>query len=191
MNSDIDNGVSVLNQGGIIIFPTDTAFGIGCRIDKEDTIKRLFRIRRRPKDKPVPVLSASFKMAEKYLRPVNQRVISQLIKKYWPGGLTIVLPCVTENVPDLIRGGGNSIGLRVPNHLTTLEIIQTVGVPILGPSANFHGMSTPFFQKDLDPDLLKLVDFVVPGICYSQKSSTVIDCTVEPWNVVRPGAVLL
>lgn len=191
MQKYIDQGITVLNQGGVVIFPTDTAFGIGCRIDNAEAIKRLFTIRKRPITQPTPVLLASLKMAEGYVKPIGSEVIDKLVTPFWPGALTIVLPCKTEQVPELVRGGGKTLGIRIPNHLTTLQLISSVGVPILGPSANFHGEKTPFSQNDLDPNLIKLVDYVIPGSCFTQLASTVIDCCVKPWKVVRKGAVVI
>ena len=77
----------------------------------------------------------------------------------------------------------------MPNHPTTLEIIKKVDVPILGPSANFHGEKTPFEFKDLDQELISLVDYVVEGKCSIKQASTVIDCSKTPWNILRQGAI--
>jgi len=189
MENAIEKATNVLREGGIVIFPTDTAFGIGCRIDDERAVKRLFAIRRRPETWATPVLISHAHMAKKYVLPIPQRVEKILIERYWPGALTIVLPCKTEQVPELVRGGGKTLGIRMPNHPVTLDIIKNLGIPILGPSANIHGEKTPYMYEDLDPDLVSLVDFVLPGACIMKKASTVIDCSVEPWNILREGAV--
>ncbi len=189
MKSDIDKAIRVLNKGGIVIFPTDTAFGIGCRMDNKKAIRRLFRIRRRPKDKAVPVLVSSFKMAKEYLEPTDSDVRS-IMKKHWPGGLTLILRCIRERVPSLVRGGKETIGVRIPNHKKTLKLIRAVGVPILGPSANFQGEKTPFRFEDLNPDLISQVDLLLSGNTGSyKKPSTIIDCSVKPWKILRKGAV--
>ena len=189
MNKDIQEAIKILSSGGIVIFPTDTAFGIGCRIDDQKAIKRLFEIRKRPQSQATPVLVDSLEMAEEYVRNIPQEVISKLVKPYWPGALTIVLPCYTEKVPELVRGGGENIGIRIPNNPMVLEIIKGVGVPILGPSANFHGEKTPYRFEDLDKNLVKLVDYVLEGKCLLKKPSTVIDCSKKPWGVIRQGAI--
>lgn len=189
MNDQINKAIKIIQQGGVIIFPTDTAFGIGCRIDDESAIKRLFQIRKRPQTQATPVLVSSVEMAKEYLMEISQEVSEKLIQPFWPGALTIVLPCQTEKVPELVRGKGSNLGVRMPNHETTLEIITGVGVPLLGPSANFHGAETPYRYKDLDPELIKLVDFVVPGECSIKRASTVIDCSVQPWKILREGNV--
>lgn len=189
MNKQIKEAVKILNKGGIIIFPTDTAFGIGCRLDNEDAIKKLFEIRRRPISQATPVLVDSLEMAQKYVKEIKKDVIEKLIKPYWPGALTIVLPCIKEKVHPLVRGGGENIGVRMPNNQVIQDIIKNVGVPILGPSANFHGQKTPFEYEYLDPELLKLVDFVLEGECSVKRPSTIIDCSKTPWQVLRIGAI--
>jgi L-threonylcarbamoyladenylate synthase len=123
------------------------------------------------------------------------------MKEYWPGALTIVAPCKINLIDSPIRGGGENIGLRMPNHPAILNIIKEVGIPILGPSANFHGDPTPYSSEDLDPELINLVDYVVPGECLAERdpalqdtvkqSSTVVDCSVTPYKIIRQGAVQL
>jgi L-threonylcarbamoyladenylate synthase len=190
MNDDIKNAINVLNKGGIVIFPTDTAFGIGCRIDIHAAVDRLFEIRRRPAGQAMPVLVGNIEMAfAYYLDPSD--VVRRLMKNYWPGALTIVAPSKTHMIYSPIRGGGKTVGLRMPNHPAILKIIEEVGVPILGPSANFHGDPTPYSSVDLNPELVKLVDYVVPGECSIRQASTVVDCTVNPYKIIRQGAVRL
>jgi L-threonylcarbamoyladenylate synthase len=185
----VKKAIEVLKDGGIVIFPTDTAFGIGCRMDDDAAIERLYTLRRRPEMQPSSVLITELHMVEQYLKPVSEEVIEKLVKPYWPGALTIILACYKEKVAPFIRGGTDTMSVRIPNHLTTLEIINGVGVPILGPSANFHGGKTPYTFEDLDPELVELVDYVVPGEVYKKEASTVIDTTVNPWRIVRQGAV--
>lgn len=183
--------VEILNQGGIVVFPTDTAFGIGCRVDNQEAIKRLFAVRKRPQTQATPVLVDTVQMAQALLKPIPQNVIDKLIELYWPGALTIVLLCKTDKVPNLVRGGTSTLGVRTPNHPVAREIIRGVGTGILGPSANFHGEATPYSFDDLNPELLKLVDYVVPGECPVKQASTVVDCSVEPWKILRQGAISL
>jgi len=185
---DVAKAVQILKDGGIVIFPTDTAFGIGCRIDNEVAVKRLFTIRKRPETKAVPVLVSSISMAQEYLQPISQEVV-EVMKKYWPGALTIVLQSKREKIPELVRGGGETVGVRMPDHQTTLALITGVGAPLVGTSANFSGEPTPYQFDALDKELVKLVDFVVPGECDTKLASTVIDYTKKPWKVLRQGAV--
>jgi len=190
MQGRLTKAIEVLKDGGIVIFPTDTAYGIGCRIDDVGSIKKLFQIRERPKNKPLLVLVDSMEMAKNYLMPIPKKVLERIINKYWPGPLTIILQCDVVKVPSLVRGGGNTLGVRFPNNSQLQELIKGVGVPIVAPSANFAGLKTPFRFEDLDPRLIKLADYVFEGnVPIDGKPSTIIDCTAEPWKVVRQGAV--
>ncbi len=192
MNDDyiIALAVQVLKEGGIVIYPTDTAFGIGCRIDRPRAVDRLFKIRNRPFTQATPVLINTKETAIAYFDNPPE-IVRRFMREYWPGALTIVAKCKKNLVDSPIRGGGETIGVRMPDHETALSIIRGVGVPILGPSANFHGGPTPYRQEDLDPDLVKLVDLVVPGKCKFGNVSTVIDCSVSPYKIIRQGAVRL
>lgn len=177
---------SQLHKGGIIIFPTDTAFGIGCRIDRPTAVDRLFTIRKRPVSQAMPVLVSSMEMALSYLESPSD-IVRRFMKQYWPGGLTVIARCKKNLVYSPIRGGGDTVGLRMPDHPAILKIIEEAGVPILGPSANFHGDPTPYSIGDLNPELVKLVDMVVPGQCKTKQASTVIDCSVTPYKIIRQG----
>lgn len=187
---DIQKAIKVLNDGGIITYPTDTAFGIGCRIDNHAAVDRLFKLRRRPLTQAMPVLVSSIDMALTYLRSPSD-IVRRLMREHWPGGLTIVAHCKKELIYSPICAGGETVGLRMPDHHVPLTIIEQVGVPILGPSANFHGAPTPYRTEDLNKELVQLVDYVVQGDCSIKKASTVVDCSVEPYRIVRQGAVKL
>ncbi|MDP2637749.1 MAG: L-threonylcarbamoyladenylate synthase [Candidatus Levybacteria bacterium] len=190
MDIKLKKATDILKNGGIVIFPTDTAIGIGCRIDDEKAVKRLFDIRRRPENKPMLALVDSVKMAEDYLSPIPQEVKNKLIKPYWPGKLTIIMKAKIDKVPSLVMGGSNTLGVRFPKNPVLLNLIKGVGVPILAPSANFSGEKTPFKLEDLSPQLINLVDYVFEDKINVRKNvSTIIDCTVEPWKVIREGAV--
>lgn len=187
--NEIQRAIEILNRGGIVVFPTDTAFGVGCRIDNENAVEKLLKLKKRPEGQAVPVLVDSIEMAQEYLLPFPDKVL-KLMRKYWPGGLTIVFPCRIEKVFKKIRGGGKTLGVRWPDHPGIKKIIRGIGVPILGPSANFHGAPTPYRSSDLNPDFLKRVDFVLEDEeTHRQKPSTVIDCSQKPWKIIRQGAV--
>lgn len=184
----MEKAIEVLKNGGIVIFPTDTAYGIGCRVDEEESVKKLFTLRRRPSEKAVSILVDSIEMAKQYTVGIDEKVV-ELMKKYWPGGLTIVLKARVNMVSKQVRGGGETVGVRMPNHQVTLELIKGLGHPILGPSANFAGGKTPYQKEDLDSDLISLVDYLVPGENGGKLASTVVDCTQNPWKILREGSV--
>lgn len=187
----IGKAVKVLQKGGIIIFPTDTAFGVGCVADNEVSVEKLFRIRQRPRNKPAPVLFSSIEMVEEYVEEVSHSVRTRLFEKYWPGALTVILRAKKYKSSDLVRGTTETIGVRIPNNKTTLKIIEELGKPILGPSANFHGRPTPYTFGSVDKNLVKLADGIVKGVCSIKRESTVVDCTRDKWQIIRQGAVKL
>jgi L-threonylcarbamoyladenylate synthase len=186
----IQKAISILNAGGIVVFPTDTAFGVGCRIDMSGAIGRIFQIRNRPTTQALPVLVGSIDQALAYFTHPSD-IVRHLMKTYWPGALTIVDTCKKELIDSPIRAGGETVGLRWPDHPIPQALIEGVGVPIVGPSANFHGKSTPFQFTALDPEFITLVDFVIPGDCIGTLSSTVVDCSRDPYTIIRQGAVTL
>jgi L-threonylcarbamoyladenylate synthase len=185
---NLPQAVRILNAGGIIIFPTDTAFGIGCRIDKFQTVDKLFKIRKRPADVAMPVLVGSIEMANKYFDKPDD-LVTKLMKKYWPGALTIVYSCKEKSIYPPIRAHKPTVGLRLPDNPTVIELIRSVEVPILGPSANFHGDATPFNIEDVSQELISKVDGVVGGVCTLKHVSTVVDCSVKPYKIIRQGAI--
>lgn len=181
--------IEVLKRGGVVIFPTETAYGIGCRIDSEEAVRRLIKIRRREEGKPFLVLVDSLGMAKNYLQDLPVKV-EALMKRFWPGPLTIVYFACKERVPFDVRGGGETLGVRMPDYDLVLKLVGGVGVPVLAPSANFAAEATPFRLEELNPELVKLVDFTIKEPCGGyKKPSTVIDCTKEPWQILREGAV--
>jgi L-threonylcarbamoyladenylate synthase len=191
IKEDIKKAIKILNSGGIIIYPTDTAFGIGCRIDSENAVRRLFEIRRRPEKMAMPILVDSINMAMEYYKKGVSSEIINMMKDYWPGALTIVYFCKSDKIPPLVRGFGDTIGIRMPDHDIPLSIINETHVPLLGSSANFHDNRTPFNTGDLDKELIKLVDFVIEGESKQKKASTVVECTTIPWKILRQGSILI
>lgn len=189
--NNIQKAIEIFKQGGVVIFPTDTAFGIGCRMDDEKAVKRVFDIRKRPLNQAVPVLVSSIDQAQKYLKPIPEDVCKDLMEKYWPGGLTIILPCLENKIPSLVRANKNTLGIRIPDNSLILQIIKELNVPIIAPSANFSGEKTPYDLLEINKDLINLVDFALPGMCKIKEQSTVIDCSVKPWKIIRRGAVKL
>ena len=163
MKGNIEQAIKILKKGGIVIFPSDTTFVISCRIDNSKAVRRLFKIKKRSKNKAVLVLSDSLKMVQEYTLPIGEDVIKNLIKKFWPGPLTIVLKANLKKVDILVRGGKETLGVRIPHHKTALLLVKKVGVPLLAPSANFQGEKTPFRSEDLNPDLISQADFILSG----------------------------
>lgn len=179
-----------LKNGKVGIFPTDTAFGIGCRMDNKESVKKIYTIRNRHTEKSLLILVSSVEMAKKYVNIENE-VYEKLVKKYWPGGLTIIFPCKKGKVLPVVNAGGETLAVRLPNHPLLQKIINEVGVPLVAPSANFSGESTPLAFSDINPVLMQKVDFIMNGVCTMKGISTIIDVTSKPWKIIREGVVNL
>lgn len=170
----------ILKSGGVVIFPTDTVYGIGCRFDLPGSVNRIRQIKGTPREQSFPVLVASASQVKK-IAIINPQA-KKLIDKYWPGGLTIIMKLRKEN---------GKIGFRLPSSSVAKSLIRKVGVPIIGTSANFHGKPAPKSYQDLDPEFIKLADYVVKGKCEGGIESTVVDTTVNPPKILRQGAIKL
>lgn len=175
---DINQAVQILRSGGVVIFPTDTVWGMGVAADNPAAVKKFYRIKRREKDKPTAILVADLAQAEK-IGEFGDRV-REVAKKFWPGALTIVVPS---------RAGG-TVGLRVPDHRVIQELCRQAG-GILAGSANFAGGLAPRILEEIDKELIEMVDMVMGGESLGQEASTVIDTTVKPWRVIRQGTVVI
>lgn len=191
MNSlNVQDTIDALKKGKVMVFPTDTAFGIGCRMDYKTSVERIFEIKKRSRENALLVLVDSVKMAEEYVK-IPEDVRKKLVDVYWPGGLTIFFQRRKDKVPDLVTSGADILALRMPEHHVIRKIITGVGVPIIATSANLSGEETPYVLEDVSAEILNSVDAVLKGECTYKKESTIIDTTVTPWNIVRSGAVKL
>lgn len=176
---DIKIAAEIVKNGGLIIFPTDTVYGIGCRTDDEKAINRIRKIKKTPRGQMYPLLISNVNQAEQ-LATITPEA-KKLMKKYWPGQLTIILKSKS----------GQKIGLRLPNSFITRELINTSNTPIIGTSANFHNHKTPTSYKELDKKFAPGADFILKGNCQKKAESTVIDLTVDPPIILRQGAVVI
>jgi len=175
---DLKKAAEILKNGGVVIFPTDTVYGIGCLYDDNDALERIYKIKNRPKGQPFPYLVSKTSQVEKLaiVTPLSRKLMDQ----HWPGGLTIVLNS---------KIASERIGFRMPNSSLINLLISSVGKPIIGTSANFHTQPSVATSRQLDPKLRQLVDFVVEGKSKMGIESTVIDTTVSPPKILRQGAV--
>lgn len=193
-SDDIKKAASIIKKGSIVVFPTDTVFGIGCRWDNEKAVDKIYKIKSRPKNLPFPVL-ISDDLQLKTIAIITP-LANDLIKRYWPGGLTIVVrtktppgwsPGVNLRSP---RGWGyGAVGFRVPDYELTRELIRLSGTPIIGTSANLHGKPSVKYSKDLDPKIIRLANYVLEGQCQGGTESTVVDASGTRPKTIRAGAV--
>ncbi len=186
-SSDPQVIAKVFAKGGIVIFPTDTVWGIGCVYDDDQAIKRLYSIKNRLPDKPTSLLIPNTSWVNK-LAIINPTA-KKILNKYWPGALTVVLSAKKEIEDKSFVSTTKKVGVRIPNHQKLLEVLKILDKPILGPSANFAGQTPPQTISQLDPNLLKLVDAVFSSVDGFGKESTVITFENENLVILRDGAV--
>lgn len=175
---EIKKAAKILKNSGIVIFPTDTVYGIGCRFDDRQAIERLYQIKKTPRTQHFPILVSDVDQVKKLAKIT--RIASRLIHQYWPGGLTILLSTKRDS---------HKIGFRMPNSPLLLSIIEKVGVPIVGTSANFHDDKTPTSFDELNLEFKQLADVVIKGKCHLGIESTVVDPTFDPPKIIRVGAI--
>lgn len=182
----IDQATKVFQKGGIVIFPTDTVWGIGVSIDQPQAIQKLYQIKKREKTKPTAVLVGSLVQAQQ-LGEINKKAES-LIKKYWPGGLTIVIKA-KKGIPRVIQGKGGTVGLRMPDHKLILKILTKLEKGIVASSANFAGQPLAVKRELIDQQLIEMVDLFIKGKSKRNLASTVIDLTKKPFKISRKGVI--
>lgn len=180
--------VEILKRGGIVAFPTETVYGLGARYDDPQAIRRIYEAKGRPADNPLISHISSVEMLKVLTREENFDV-ALLSEAFWPGALTLVLPKRPE-VPDDVTAGLDTVGVRMPNHRVARELVHLTGVPIAAPSANRSGRPSPTTGQHVLDDLDGRVDAVVidrqPLIGLE---STVVDLSVSPPVILRPGSV--
>lgn len=181
-----------LKEGNLIIYPTDTVYGVGGIISSEETIKNIYKAKERSFTSPLIVLVSDIKKIEEiaYIEEKNRSSIEKLIEKFWPGGLTIILK-KKEWVPNIMTANGDTVGVRMPNLEIALKIIESAGGLLPTTSANISGEKTPKSFDELSNKFKERVDILVDG-GKSQigLESTIIDMSDKP-KILRLGAISL
>lgn len=193
----IYEAVAVIQSGGVIIYPTETIYGLGCAATNENAVQRLLEIKGRSGEnfKPPPVLIAKQEQLNLLVATIPEGA-QELMQKHWPGALTLVLPAC-KNLSQLLTGEGDdpTIGVRETGHIIARALCEQSGVPLVATSANFSGATgraaAPQTLLDIPQDLKDKVDFVLDGGVSGGVPSTVVDCTHEPFIILRQGAVSL
>jgi tRNA threonylcarbamoyl adenosine modification protein (Sua5/YciO/YrdC/YwlC family) len=184
----IANAVDALKSGGIVIFPTDTVYGIGMLATDKNNPDELFQIKQRPPQKKIPLLVADKTSLDTYACSVPKYAYL-LSTKYWPGALTLVLKAGTA-VPLQFVADDGSIALRMPNNAIALSLIAASSAPLATSSANISGEAAVTDISDLSPNLLKRVDAIVDvGRLPLATPSTIVSCLGSKAKVLRRGEV--
>lgn len=183
----IEYAAHLLRRGELIVYPTDTVYGVGVAVSDEEAIRRLYSIKGRSPDKPLPLLIADAADVAKIAEP--PAAARKLMDRFWPGGLTVVMPR-RQGFRSLALAGQDTVGLRVPDEDVTRDIIHTLGEPITGTSANRSGQAAPTSAQQAAIQLGDLVSVVIDGgPRRGGQESTVIAITGDKSKIVRRGAV--
>jgi L-threonylcarbamoyladenylate synthase len=182
-----DEAVHVLRSGGLVCYPTDTVYGIGAAAGDDAAVRRLYAVKGRSPDKPLPLLLAEQGDAVR-LAEVND-LARTLAGRFWPGPLTIVVRKL-PSYRSLALAGHDTVALRVPDHSLVRSIIRTLGEPVTGSSANRAGAPPPATAVEVQFQLGEMVDLIIDGgPCRGRAESTVIDITQDPPRILRTGVV--
>ncbi|RLG98815.1 threonylcarbamoyl-AMP synthase [Candidatus Bathyarchaeota archaeon] len=177
-----------IKKGGLVVYPTDTVYGLGCNPFDTNAVNRVFEVKGRT-GKPLPVLAYSIKDAQK-IATFNQKAL-KIAKAFWPGSVTLILPKKPE-LPNIVTCNRNSVGVRVPNHEVALELIRLSNGLLIGTSANKTGEAPPKTPEEAIKQLGERVDIVLDGGAVPVGTpSTVVDLTTEKPVIIREGPIRL
>ncbi|MFH1291750.1 MAG: L-threonylcarbamoyladenylate synthase [bacterium] len=188
----LDKAVELLKQGKVLVFPTETSYGLGCDAVNQSAVHRIFQIKSRQKDKPLLVVVSTIDMAKKYL--VWNKQIDKLAKKYWPGALTIVGQA-SRKLADGVTAPDNSLAVRVASHPMASFLSAKLGRPLVATSANISGQDNIynieeikqiFSKRSVQPDAI-----LDHGELPYSKPSTIIKFINNKIEVLRQGEVTL
>lgn len=185
--------VDILRRGGVVIYPTETCYGIGVDPTNEAAADKLWRFKGGRGDKPVLIAVSGVEMAGRYGEPTN--LFKKVSEKYWPGPVSLVI-LSKKNLVSKVLGGKETVGFRMPDMALMLSIISHFGKPITSTSANVSGGDNPYsleqFLENTPKDRLELIDlFIDAGQIPERKPSTVADVTGEEIKILRQGEVTI
>ncbi len=188
MNCDkegIEKASQIINQGGVVIFPTDTVYGIGCDPYNKASIEKIYKIKSRHITKSVPVLTYSIEMAEKIAQ--FDQLAKKIVKKFWPGPLTVILKVTDEKIKKSLNLE-NKIAIRVPDHKCTLELLKKCNY-LVGTSANISGDLPYTNPKECLKKMQDYDVFVDGGMITSNGESTIIEIENGEIKIIREGSL--
>ena len=177
-----------IRQGGLVAFPTETVYGLGADALNASAAEKIYAAKERPADNPLIVLIGEMKSLDPIVTYIPPKA-KILAEKFWPGPLTMILE-KTELVPSVTTGGLQKVAVRIPSHPLTLEIIRQAGGYVTGPSANTSGRPSPTLAKHVLEDMQGKIQMILDGGELSIGiESTIVDMTVEPPLILRPGSI--
>jgi L-threonylcarbamoyladenylate synthase len=178
-----------MKKGGLVIYPTDTVYGLGCDPFNIKAVEKVFKVKGERKNKPLPILASEMKAVER-IAHMNEDA-KKIAKKYWPGPLTLVVP-KKLTLPSMVTCNLESVGVRIPNHKVALQLVTLCGGLIVGTSANKTGEKPPKTAQEAASQLGEQVDIVLDGghAPLGQESS-IVDLTSKTPKMIREGPIKL
>ncbi|MDC0209552.1 L-threonylcarbamoyladenylate synthase [Nitrosopumilus sp.] len=181
----IRKSVEIIENGGVIIFPTDTVYGIGCNPYDVNAVKKIYEIKSREKIKSLPVLASSIEIVKQI--SIIDEFTEKIIKKYWPGPLTLILKLKDKNLKESLNLE-DKIAVRIPNSVCTLKLLNKCNL-LVGTSANVSGDSSFTDPQECMKNVKNYDIFVDGGTITSKGESTIIEIENEKIHVIREGAL--
>ena len=186
--NDIAEAAGIIQQGGLVAFPTETVYGLGANGLDEASVAKIFEAKGRPQDNPLILHICGPEQIELFCHHIPQKAYD-LARTYWPGPLTMVLPA-RDSVPRRTTAGLDTVAVRCPDNAVTREIIRLSGVPIAAPSANLSGKpSTTTAEHVLHDHDGRIAAVVDGGPCRVGVESTIVDLTEDRPRLLRPGGI--
>ncbi len=186
---DIPVAAASLRLGGLVAVPTETVYGLCVNGLDADAVAHLYEVKGRPEVKPLSLMVAGPAEIEKYTQHIPSSAFI-LAARFWPGPLTLILEAKKDVVPNIVRAGKNTVGLRCPAHPLTLNLLERAHMPLAGPSANPSGQPSPTTAQQVLDYFDGKIDAVIDGgECRLARESTILDLTQKPFCILREGAL--
>jgi len=184
----IEEAGNIIKNGGLVLFPTETVYGIGANGLDENAVKKIFIAKGRKQDNPLILHVSDYEMLKEISKDINETE-QKLIEEFWPGPFTIILER-TEKVPDIVTGGLTTVGIRMPENIIAQKLIKYSNVPIAAPSANISGKPSGTRIEDILEELKEKVDYIIDGgECKIGLESTVVRVIDNIPHILRPGKI--
>jgi L-threonylcarbamoyladenylate synthase len=188
LKQKVKKGVSTLLDGGVIAYPTDTVYGLGACSDNVQAVKRIYKVKNRSLDMPLPILLPGVSWIERVAGSISDRAFS-LVNSFMPGAITLVVK-KADFVSDIVSGGKETVAFRIPDHPVTIALIKGAGVPLIGTSANMTGNASALNAEDVRKQLGEKIDYILDGgRCPGGKESSIVDVTGDIPVLLREGAI--
>lgn len=184
----LEEPAQIIKNGGIVVFPTETVYGIGANALNAEAVKKIYEIKKRPLSKPITLLVNSIDMIKRVAKDITPFEYA-IIKKFFPGPLTIILQ-KKDVIPDIVTSGGSTVGIRMPANEIALELINRAGVPLATPSANISDKPSKTNIKDVMSDFPEGVDcFIDGGKSKIGVASTIVQVIDGVPHILRQGTI--